>query len=281
MTDKRPVDKHAITTFQIFMVVLSVYVLIALFVDTMFDLSPEMDGLINQIDFIVCLIFMGDFFYRLYHAPSKLLFLRWGWIDFISSIPMLNMFRGGNMVRIIRILRILRAFRSVKILMKYLLRNRTQNTFVTVAAISCLLTMLASMLILNLEKDQPNGNIKTPSDALWWSVVTVTTVGYGDRFPVSDGGRIVAAFLMTAGVGLFGTFTGFVASMFVEPDIEREKKEVVVLANQIRGLRKEIKALDEKIIRSNKNMNQFRKQVLQRKQGQSRNQPHEIDEIPP
>ena len=265
--------------FQIFMVVLSIYVLLALFVDTMFKLSPEMDGLINQIDFIVCIIFMGDFFYRLYHAPSKWKFLRWGWIDFVSSIPMLSMFRGGNAVRIIRILRILRAFRSVKILVMYLLRNRTNNTFVTVAAISCLLTMLASMLILNLEKDDKNSNIKTPSDALWWSVVTVTTVGYGDRYPVTDGGRIVAAFLMTAGVGLFGTFTGFVASMFVEPDIEREKREVVILANQIRGLRKEIKSLDVKIIRSNRNMNQFRKQVLERKLG--RNKPQSPDAEPP
>jgi voltage-gated potassium channel len=273
MTAPSQDEKNSVTIFQIFMVVLSIYVLIALFVDSMFELSPEMKGLINRIDFLVCIIFMGDFFYRLYQAPSKLKFLRWGWIDFISSIPMLDMFRGGNAFRIIRILRMLRAFRSVKILLKFLLRNRSNSTFATVAAISCLLTMLASMLILNLEKDQVGSNIKTPSDALWWSVVTVTTVGYGDRFPVSDGGRIVAAILMTVGVGLFGTFTGFVASMFVEPDIEREKMEVVALAEQIRGLRKEIKALDEKIIRSNKNMNQFRKQVLQRKLGRNKPQP--------
>lgn len=272
----RPNPREPITTFQIFMVVLSIYVLIALFVDSMFALSPEMDGLINTLDFFVCMIFMGDFFYRLYHAPSKLTFLRWGWIDFISSIPMLSMFRGGNMFRIIRILRILRAFRSVKILVKYLLRNRTHNTFVTVAAISCMLAMGASMAILNLEKESPDRNIKTPSDALWWSVVTITTVGYGDRFPVTDGGRIVAAVLMIAGVGLFGTFTGFVASMFVEPDIKREENEVQALGRQIRGLRKELKSLDTKITRSTTTMNQMRKQILQR-----RRQRHSDAQEPP
>ena len=250
------------TAFQIFMIVLSVYVLGALFVDGMYDLSPAMDELINQIDFIVCMIFMGDFFYRLHRAPSKLKFLRWGWIDFISSIPMLSVFRGGNVIRIVRIFRILRAFRSVKILLKYLLKNRTQNTLVSVGAISCMVAMGGSMAILRLEQAIPTGNIKTPSDALWWSIVTITTVGYGDRYPVSDGGRVVAAILMIVGVALFGTFTGFVASLFVEPDIKREENEVHALAQQIKALRGEIQAIDDKISRQNRKVNRDNQKKL-------------------
>jgi voltage-gated potassium channel len=221
----------------------------------MFELSKEMDGLLDRIDFIVCVIFMGDFFYRFHRAPAKLRFLRWGWIDFISSIPMLSVFRGGNVFRIVRIFRMLRAFRSVKILLQFLLKNRTHNTFASVAAISCMVAMGGSMAILNLEKSSPDRNIKTPSDALWWSVVTITTVGYGDRYPVTDGGRIVAAVLMTAGVGLFGTFTGFVASMFVEPDIKREENEVHGLAQEIKALRREIQSMDDKISRQHRKVN--------------------------
>lgn len=247
--------KETATIFQIFMIVLSVYVLVAVFVDVMYDLSPEMNGLINQIDFIVCTIFMGDFFYRLYRAPSKLKFLRWGWIDFISSIPMLSIFRGGNVIRIVRIFRILRAFRSVKILLQYLLKNRTQNTLVSVVALSCMVMMGGSMAILRLERDVPTGNIKTASDALWWSLVTITTVGYGDRYPVTDGGRMVAAVLMIAGVALFGTFTGFVASLFVEPDFKREESEVHALAQQIKSLRRELQSMDDKISRQHRKVN--------------------------
>ena len=250
------------TAFQIFMIILSVYVLSVLFVDGMYDLSPEMEGLINQLDFIVCIIFMGDFFYRFHRAPSKLKFLRWGWIDFISSIPMLSVFRGGNVIRIVRIFRILRAFRSVKILLKYLLKNRTQNTLVSVGAISCMIAMGGSMAILRLEQAIPTGNIKTPSDALWWSIVTITTVGYGDRYPVSDGGRVVAAILMIVGVALFGTFTGFVASLFVEPDIKREENEVHALAQQIKALRGEIQAIDDKISRQNRKVNRDHQKKL-------------------
>jgi voltage-gated potassium channel len=65
-----------------------------------------------------------------------------------------------------------------------------------------------------VEKD-PNSNIRSAEDAIWWSYVTMTTVGYGDKFPVITEGRIIAAVLMTAGVGLFGTFTANVSSWFV------------------------------------------------------------------
>ncbi len=256
--------KNNITIFQIFMVVLSIYVLIALYVDVMFKLDPKMQVLIDNIDFIICMIFQGDFFYRLYHAPSKREFLRWGWIDFVSSIPWLSSFRGGKMIRAVRILRLLRAFRSIKILYQYLFKNRSQNTFVTVAAISCLLVLAGSMGILKFEEKAEGGNIKNASDALWWAVVTVTTVGYGDRFPVTDEGRVIAAVLMTAGVGLFGTFTGFVASMFVEPDIKREENQVHALAKEIRALRDEIRNVDDKISRTQRTLHRQHKKKKKR-----------------
>lgn len=247
-----PQESEKLTIFQLFLVVLSIYVLISLFVQSMFGLSPEMDQMVDHLDFFICLIFMLDFFIRLYQAPSKRAFLKWGWIDFVSSIPMFDSFRAGSLFRVFRVLRLLWAFRSIKVLSQYLLRYRSRNTFITVAAVSCLLTMSGAILILHAEKDNPASNIKTPSDAIWWSVVTVTTVGYGDRFPVSDAGRAIAAVLMTAGVGLFGTFTGFVASIFVEPDIKREETEIHKLVDEIRALRGQMDDLERKISRSRK-----------------------------
>ncbi len=246
------VAEEPITIFQILMMLLSVYVLVALLVQFACDLSPEMDGLLDRIDFFICLVFQVDFFHRLYKAPAKGRFLRWGWIDFVSSVPFFTTTRSGRLFRIVKLFRILRAFRSVRVLYRYLMRDRAQNTFATVAAISAIVAISGSMLILNFEKDEPSANIKTPSDALWWSVVTITTVGYGDKYPVSDGGRIVAAVLMTAGVGLFGTFTGFIASMFVEPDFKREESDNLILLQEIKALREEIRAIDDKITGKNR-----------------------------
>lgn len=96
--------------------------------------------------------------------------------------------------------------------------------------ISFVLMVFSSIAILNCET-APESNIKTASDALWWSFVTITTVGYGDFYPTTLLGRIIAAALITAGVGLFGTFTAYVASSFLQQEEEeQEKREDQILA---------------------------------------------------
>jgi voltage-gated potassium channel len=160
-------------------------------------------------------VFITDFIIRFSKAPSKRSFLKWGWIDLVSSIPTFDVLRAGRFIRLIRLLRILRAVRSTKLLVTHIFRNRTRGTFAAVTSLSILLVIFSSIAILNVETD-PSSNIKTAEDALWWAFVTITTVGYGDRYPVTTEGRIIAAILMVAGVGLFGTFTGFVASWFMQ-----------------------------------------------------------------
>jgi voltage-gated potassium channel len=101
-----------VSWLQFITLVLSVYVLIAVFIETVIKLSPATTQLLDYIDSLICLVFLYDFFFHLYHAPSKGSFLKWDWLDFISSIPMLGLFRFARLARVIRTLRILRAFRS-------------------------------------------------------------------------------------------------------------------------------------------------------------------------
>jgi voltage-gated potassium channel len=230
--------------FQFLILILSVYVLGALFAQTVFVLPAQVNLLIERIDFAICLVFIADFFIRLYKAPSKMSFLKWGWIDLVSSIPMFDFLRWGRLVRIVRILRILRAFRSTKVLLSYYFNNRARGTFAAVAMISLVMVIFSSIAILNLE-NTPESNIKTPSDALWWAFATITTVGYGDRFPVTHEGRLVAALLMTAGVGLFGTFTAYVASLFMEAEHKKEESEIQTLIHEVRQLKRQIETLNK------------------------------------
>ena len=218
-TESSPENK--IGLLNMLVLVLSVYVLGALLIDTFFKLPPETSKLLNYIDNLVCVFFFIEFIIRFKKSENKLQFMKWGWIDLLSSIPMLDCFRVGRSMRLLRLLRVLKAFRSTKNLVNHIFANKVNGAFASISTIAILLVIFSALAILQVETD-PNSNIKTAEDAIWWSYVTVTTVGYGDKFPITTEGRIIASVLMTAGVGLFGTFTAFVSSWFLAEKKEEE-----------------------------------------------------------
>src|SRR5262249_30244586 len=110
--------------------------------------------------------------------------------------------------------------------------------FFAVALLSILLVLFSSIAILQFETTK-DGNIRTPQDALWWAFATVTTVGYGDKFPVTTEGRMIAAVLMTAGVGLFGSFTGLVASWILTPTKKDSEQD-----SELARLREQVAAIE-------------------------------------
>jgi voltage-gated potassium channel len=223
MADKEN-SENRLGLLNLLVLVLSIYVLLALIVDTVFTVPPEIAKILNFVDNGICIFFLIEFGVRFYRADNKLKFMKWGWIDLISSIPNVDFLRAGRTLRLIRLLRILRAFRSTKHLVNHIFQNKAQGAFTTVSILAVILIIFSSISVLQFETD-PNSNIKTAEDALWWSYVTITTVGYGDKFPVTTGGRIIGVFLMTGGVGLFGTFTAFVSSWFLADKKKGDDKE--------------------------------------------------------
>lgn len=224
MEQKNEVTENKLGFLNLLIIFLSLYVLAALVASTVFKLTPEVTKLLNIIDDIICVFFLFEFVYRFIAAESKLAFMKWGWIDLVSSIPTFSYLRGGRALRLIRLLRILRAFRSTKHLVSHVFKNRVQGTFTSLGIIAVLMLIFSSLAILQVE-DSPNSNIKTAEDAIWWSYTTITTVGYGDKYPVTTEGRIIAGLLMTVGVGLFGTFTGLLASWFVKGNNEAKPEQ--------------------------------------------------------
>ena len=215
---------NSLNYLNIIVLVLSIYILLALVADTFFKLPIEVSRLLTLLDDSICVFFLFEFFIRFFNTKNKVKFMQWGWIDLLSSIPAFPFLRMGRMFRLVRLLRILRAFRSTKQIITHLFRNKARGAFTTVSAVAVIMIIFSSVAILQVEHD-PKSNIKSAEDAIWWAWVTITTVGYGDRYPVTTEGRIIASFLMTVGVGLFGTFTGFIASWFLEKKQEDEKIE--------------------------------------------------------
>lgn len=207
--------KKEIKLFNILILILSVYVLVSLLVSVMFELSKELNILLGYIDNFICIVFLVDFWIRFKKADNKLEFMKWGWIDLIASIPFLDLARAGRVIRLIRLVRVFRALKSTKLIYEHITQNKKQSVLTSVALISILMIIFSSIAILQFEKDI-NSNIKTAEDAIWWSYVTITTVGYGDKYPITTEGRIIGAILMTTGVGIFGTFTALVSSWFIQ-----------------------------------------------------------------
>jgi voltage-gated potassium channel len=207
------------------MLFLSAYVLFALFAEAVFPLPSEIARLLNVVDTAVCGVFAADFLLQLKTAKRKRDYLKWGWIDLVSSIPNLPFLRIGRLARVVRIVRVLRGVRSTRVIIAHLFQNRARGTLATVSLITFVLIVFSSIAVLNVET-APDSTIRTAEDALWWSLATVTTVGYGDVYPKTTAGHIVGGVLMSSGIALFGTFTATVASFFVQQDGKREDEKI-------------------------------------------------------
>jgi len=118
--------------------------------------------------------------------------------------------------------------------------RRRQSAFLAAGLALLLVVVSASVLILTVE-DAAQSNIRSTEDALWWAVTTLTTVGYGDRYPVTTEGRIIAACVMAAGVGLVGVLSGLLAAWFMEPVRTKEQREEDLV--ELRTLRQEMSEL--------------------------------------
>lgn len=204
--------------YELFIIGVSVLSVINLVLVYIPGLDPDAVNVILVFNFFLTIIFIADFLFRLFSAQSKThyFFRDWGWADLLASIPSL---------RILRVFRIFKAYRlmsryGAKNIWEQLNKHRAESMLYVVLFSVMLVIESGSVLVLMAERFAPNANIQTASDAMWWVYVTITTVGYGDRYPVTNAGRIVGVLVMTTGVGLFGTLAGYIANKLLAPDVD-------------------------------------------------------------
>lgn len=172
------------------------------------EIDSELYRLIEYLDFLLCIFFFGDFLKQFYIAKNRWkYFYTFGWIDLLSSIPVVNEFRYARVLRIFRVLRIIK---SIKLLKAFLVNHKKQTLFGVTSLIIVLSVFVCTYLVLYFEQDV--GNIKTAEDALWWTFITITTVGYGDHYPVTNEGRFLATILIMNGLVGFGALISYLNS---------------------------------------------------------------------
>lgn len=208
--------------------VLSIYNLILLYV---VPTSEDTQTLLYLMDALMTPIFLGDFIYRLKTSAHKreYFFRRFGWADLLSSLP----FPQLKLLRLFRLWRVIRLFLEfgARNLLHEFVSHRAENALLTVVFLVLCVLEFSSIWILRAEADAPQANITDASDAVWWTYVTITTVGYGDKYPTTNAGRIIGMIVMTAGVGLFGTLSAFLANSFLSPTKQKVEPAPVVDAN--------------------------------------------------
>lgn len=238
MPDTSPQSKPGAAGYQIFMLALCLYAIGALAARTAIHFNEETVTILDTADYAVCGVFFLDFLWNLKRADNAWrYFITWGWIDLLSSLPMVGLARWGRLARVMRIFRVLRVFRASKRLATAIMRGRAENTALAAGLVALMLITFCSIAVLNFE-DVPGGNIQTPADALWWAMTTITTVGYGDHYPVTTEGRVVAVILMSAGVALFGTLSAYLAKWFITPEVDQSSdRELAALRAEIAALR--------------------------------------------
>lgn len=210
--------------YEIFIILVSILSVINLLATWVPGIDPDALHVLVVINFFLTIIFLGDFLYRMVTASSRshYFFRDWGWADLLASVPALRILR---LFRIFKAYRLLRKYGARNILSK-LKKHRAESVLFVV--IFCVMVVIegGAFFVLMAERSAPDANIQSASDAMWWVYVTITTVGYGDRYPVTTAGRLVGIAVMTMGVGLFGTLAGYIANkLLADPPADEMETE--------------------------------------------------------
>jgi voltage-gated potassium channel len=239
--------------YSIFMLILIVFSLVIM-VLLLLPLDEATLQALTAFDNAICVFFLADFAVNLARSrPPRDYFIgRRGWLDLIGSIPSFGAFPASGLFRIARISRLMRATPMLsrenrKRLIGDVLRNRGEYALMITVLSAFLVLSVSTLLVIQLESRSADANITSGGDALWWSLTTITTVGYGDQYPVTGLGRLVGVFVMFAGVGIIGSLASILASYLVPDttpdDAPQPTPAQPDVADELARIRSELEAL--------------------------------------
>jgi voltage-gated potassium channel len=177
------------------MLILSLAIIPLLLIPWLVDLSSTTETTFIALDWFIWAAFFIEYGVRLYLAPRKGKFIASNKIDLVVIV--LPFLRPLRVFRSVRTARVLRAARGVAVLLRAIDAGRdvlTRHKLHYVLTVTLACVVAGALMVESFERGAPDSNIDSIPDAMWWAVTTVTTVGYGDRFPVTAGGRALQRF---------------------------------------------------------------------------------------
>ena len=202
--------RYPLKVYDLFISLIAICAIALIIWQWFFSPEGEIRKLLILIDYFFCFFFFVDYIRCIFHAERKWHYIfTWGLLDLASSIPAIPALR---VLRLAQIVRVLVVIRSVRILAKVAIKDSVASTVTVSTLVGCLLIVGACIGVLHFEQTAAGANIKTAEEVAWWAVETTSTVGYGDLYPITTGGRLFAILIMCVGIGLFATFAGALAS---------------------------------------------------------------------
>jgi voltage-gated potassium channel len=203
------------------------------------------DRAFAQMDTVCTIVLLGLFLAQLGVAGDKPRWLASNWVDLIIvaivAFPLLRVLRFYRYVPLTRTALLVRLAAMLGGGLRAHLRSYGRGNVYNIAVAAVVVILLGAVLIEFVESDAREANIKSLEDAIWWATTTVTTVGYGDKYPTTTPGRVVACALMVLGIALFGLLTASLSSVFVAHSRESETTavhdELALVRAELRALR--------------------------------------------
>ena len=222
--------------YEIFIALLSILSIVNLVLMLVIK-DQDLQYVLAIMNIPITIIFFIDFLYRMKIAPSKSGYFwhNYGWADLLASLP----FQQTKILRLFRLIKVYRLLKEygARNVMRSLVKDKAGSALLMLLFIAIIVLEFGSLLLLNIEADAPDANITSASDALWYIIVTMSTVGYGDQYPVTNAGRIVGSIIIIVGVGVFGTLTGYLANLFLTPAKRPEEPQATDLQNRLAALK--------------------------------------------
>ena len=203
---------------QVYTQILIILSLIAFAVETIPDITPSLREFLSWFEIFTIGVFTIEYFIRIYISKpsSKYIFSFFGLIDLVSILPF---YLSGLDLRTVKTLRLLRLFRILKLATYSSAMRRYHRAFIIAkeelilfGAAAVIILFLASVGIYHFENPAQPENFSSVFDSMWWAMATLTTVGYGDVYPITLGGRVFTFFVLAVGLGVVAVPTGLIAS---------------------------------------------------------------------
>lgn len=216
--------------YEIVMSILSLTVAVILIIQFTTTPSEQVTSLYDRIDKGILIAFAADYFIRLAISKDKLQFFKHNIIELIAIIPFNSLFQAIRLVRILRLTRLLRLTKAIRLLSFIVILYRKAEMFLKTNNFHYILCLTIITVIIGATCISFTENISF-GNALWWSFVTTTTVGYGDISPTTLIGRIVAVTMMIIGISFLGMLTGTISTYFITSKVGKSSFKEDIVAN--------------------------------------------------